>query len=40
MNQCRRDRSSATPGLTNPTVITADQNGKVQNGSVVLSAAS
>ncbi len=32
--------SSAAPGLTNPTVTTADQNGKVQNGSVVLSAAS
>jgi hypothetical protein len=31
--------SSTAPGLTNPAITTADQNGNVQNGSVVLSAA-
>jgi hypothetical protein len=31
--------SSTAPGLTNPTVTTADQNGEPQNGSVILSAA-
>lgn len=31
--------SSTAPGVTNPAVTTADQNGKVQTGSVVLSAA-
>jgi hypothetical protein len=30
--------SSTAPGLTNPTITTADQNGKAQNGSVILSA--